>query len=121
MSATQTLAKFVADTGYADLPPSLIAECRIATLDVFAAAFVGSSRPWAQRVVELVHELGGNPEVSVVNQPWKTDVSRAALANGAMIGAFECEPLTGSHAAGTVLPAALAISQRAHRDGKAFL
>jgi 2-methylcitrate dehydratase PrpD len=121
MQATQTLATFVADTAYADLPASLIAECKIATLDVFAAAFVGSSLPWAQRVVEMVHELGGAPEVSVVNQPWKTDVSRAALANGAMIGAFECEPLTGSHAAGTVLPAALAVSQREHRDGKAFL
>jgi 2-methylcitrate dehydratase PrpD len=121
MQATQTLATFVADTGYADLPPSLIAECKIATLDVFAAAFVGSSMPWARRVVEMVHELGGAPEVSVVNQPWQTDVSRAALANGAMIGAFECEPLTGSHAAGTVLPAALAVSQREHRDGKAFL
>ena len=121
MQATQTLAAFVADTRYADLPASLIAECKIATLDAFAAAFVGSSLPWAQRVVEMVHELGGTPEVSVVNQPWKTDISRAALANGAMIGAFECEPLTGSHASGTVLPAALAVSQRDHRDGKAFL
>ena len=121
MQATQTLAAFVADTRYADLPASLIAECKIATLDAFAVAFVGSSLPWAQRVVEMVHELGGTPEVSVVNQPWKTDISRAALANGAMIGAFECEPLTGSHASGTVLPAALAVSQRDHRDGKAFL
>lgn len=121
MPATEALARFVAETDYPDLPSSLITECKIATLDVFAAAFVGSSLPWAQRVVEMVHELGGAPEVSVVNQPWKTDVSRAALANGAMIGAFECEPLTGSHASGTVLPAALAISQREHRDGKAFL
>ncbi len=111
----------MADTRYDDLSASLIAECKIATLDAFAAAFVGSSLPWAQRVVEMVRERGGAPEVSVVNQPWKTDVSRAALANGAMIGAFECEPLTGSHASGTVLPPALAISQRDYRDGKAFL
>ncbi len=121
MQATQAFATFVANTTYADLPPSLIAECKNATLDVLAAAFVGSSLPWAQRVVEMVHELGGTAEVSVVNQSWKTDVSRAALANGAMIGAFECEPLTGAHASGTVLPAALAICQREHRDGKAFL
>jgi 2-methylcitrate dehydratase PrpD len=121
MQATRTLAQFVADTRYADLPAGLVAECRIAVLDAFAAAFVGSSLPWAQRVVDMVRELGGAPEVSVVNQPWKTDVSRAALANGAMIGAFECEPLTGSHASGTVLPAALAVSEREHRDGKAFL
>lgn len=121
MQETLSFAKFIAQTRYADLPASLITECKIATLDVFAAAFVGSSMPWAQRVVDMVHELGGAPEVSVVNQPWQTDVSRAALANGAMIGAFECEPLTGSHASGTVLPAALAISQRDHRSGEDFL
>jgi 2-methylcitrate dehydratase PrpD len=121
MHETKTLARFIADTRYADLPASLVTECKIATLDVLAAAFVGSSLPWAQRVVEMVHELGGAAEVSVVNQSWKTDVSRAALANGAMIGAFECEPLTGSHASGTVLPAALAVCQRDHREGKDFL
>lgn len=121
MQETLTLAKFVADTNYADLPASLPQECKIALLDVLAAAFVGSTLPWARRVVEMVHELGGKPEVSVVNQSWQTDLSRAALANGAMIGAFECEPLTGSHASGTVLPAALALCQRDHRAGKDFL
>ena len=38
-----------------------------------------------------------------------------------LVGAFECEPLTGSHASGTVLPAALAISERERFDGIAFL
>jgi 2-methylcitrate dehydratase PrpD len=121
MQATHILAKFVADTQFSDLPASLIVECKIAALDVFAAAFVGSSLPWAQRVVEMVGELGGDAQASVINQRWKADVSRAALANGAMIGAFECEPLTGSHAAGTVLPAALAVSERDHRNGRDFL
>ena len=121
VQATRILARFVAETRYDDLPPGLIAECRIAVLDALAAAFVGSTLPWARRVIEMVHELGGAAQVSVVNQSWRTDVSRAALANGAMIGAFECEPLTGSHASGTVLPAALAISQRDHRSGKDFL
>ena len=121
MQATRILAKFVADTRFPDLPDSLVEECKIATLDVFAAAFIGSSLPWAQRVVEMAGELGGEPQATVVNQSRKLDMSRAALANGAMIGAFECEPLTGSHAAGTVLPAALAVCERDHRDGKDFL
>jgi 2-methylcitrate dehydratase PrpD len=57
----------------------------------------------------------------VINQPWQTDIARAALANGALIGAFESEPLTGSHASGTVLPAVLAVCQREHLDGRSFL
>jgi len=121
MSATAALAQFIADTRYADLPPGLADECKIATLDAFAAAFVGSSMPWARRVLDMVAEFGGTGGIHVVNQSWTTDVSRAALANGAMIGAFECEPLTGSHASGTVLPAALAICQRDRRGGRDFL
>ena len=121
MHETRTLAQFVAQTQFTDLPPSLVEECKIAVLDTFGAGFVGSMQPWAQMVVKMVRELGGTPEATVINQPWSPDVSRAALANGAMIGAFECEPLTGSHASGTVLPAALAICQRQHLDGKAFL
>ncbi|MBM3222229.1 MAG: MmgE/PrpD family protein [Candidatus Tectomicrobia bacterium] len=121
MHETRTLANFVAQTHYTDLPTSVVDDCKIAVLDTLSAAFVGTAQPWAQRVVSMVRTLGGTPEATVIQQPWQTDVSRAALANGALIGAFECEPLTGSHACGTVLPAALAISQREHAHGAAFL
>src|SRR2546426_1038410 len=121
MHETRALAQFVAQIQFTDLPSDLIDDCKIAVLDTFGAGFVGTAQPWAQRVVELVRELGGTPEASVIHQAWQTDMSRAALANGVLIGAFECEPLTGSHACGTVLPAALAVCQREHGNGKAFL
>jgi 2-methylcitrate dehydratase PrpD len=121
MHETRALARFVAETQFVDLPPSLIADCKIMVLDTLGAGFVGAMQPWAQQAVEMVRQLGGTPEASVFHQSWQTDVSRAALANGVMIGSFECEPLTGSHASGTVLPAALAVGQRQHCDGKAFL
>lgn len=121
MHETHTLARFVAETRFADLPPRLVADCKIMVLDAFGAGFVGTVQPWARQAVELVRELGGTPQASMFHQAWQTDVSRAALANGVMIGAFECEPLTGSHASGTVLPAALAVCQREHLDGQAFL
>jgi 2-methylcitrate dehydratase PrpD len=121
MHETRTLAQFVAATQFADLPPGLIDDLKIIVLDTFGAGCIGTAQPWAQMVVEMVHELSGKPEASVITQPWRTDISRAALANGALIGAFECEPLTGSHASGTVLPAALAVCEREHLDGKAFL
>jgi len=121
MQETLALATFVAETRFADLPPSLVAECKINVLDACGAGFVGASLPWAQAVVGLVRDLGGASEAVVLGSPWRTDVSRAALANGALIGAFECEPLTGSHAAGTVLPAALALAERERASGQALL
>jgi 2-methylcitrate dehydratase PrpD len=121
MHETRALARFVVNTHFADLPASLVDDCRIAVLDALGAGYVGTAQPWAQRAIELVNELGGKAEASVINQPWQTDMARAAFANGALIGAFECEPLTGSHASGTVLPATLAVCEREHLDGQTFL
>ena len=121
MHETQVLAEFIDATEFTDLPTTLVDDLKIIVLDTFAAALVGTTQPWARMIVELVRELGGSPDATVINQAWQTDVSRAALANGALIGAFECEPLTGSHASGTVLPAALAICDSEGLDGQAFL
>lgn len=121
MHETRKLAQFVAQTQFADLPPSLVADLKLTVLDAVGAGFVGTVQPWAQQVVAMVQALGGRPQASVIHQHWQTDIARAALANGVLIGAFECEPLTGSHASGTVLPAALAVCQHEHRDGQAFL
>jgi 2-methylcitrate dehydratase PrpD len=111
----------VAVTKFTDLPRSLVDNLKITVLDTIGAAFVGSLQPWARRIVTVTRALGGTPEALVVGHGWRTDVARAAFANGVLIGAFECEPLTGSHASGTVLPAALAVCERERLDGTAFL
>src|SRR5437879_525777 len=121
MNETRALARFAAQTKFGDLPRRLVDNCKITVLDAIGAGFVGAVQPWARRIVGVVQALGGKPEASVIQQDWRTDVSRAALANGVLIGAFECEPLTGSHASGTVLPAALAVCQRERFDGAAFI
>ncbi len=121
MHETCALAQFVAQTQFTDVPASLVDDCKIMVLDSFGAGFVGAMQPWAQRAIDMVRDLGGGSEASVIYQTWRTDISRAALANGFLIGAFECEPLTGSHASGTVLPAALAVCQREHFSGVEFL
>ena len=121
MNETRAVAQFVHRTRYEDLPPELVDSFKIFVLDTFAAGFIGSLLPWAKIVLEMVRGLGGKLEASVINNSWKTDASRAALVNGVMIASFECEPLTGSHAAGTVLPAVLAVCEREHMDGKTFM
>jgi 2-methylcitrate dehydratase PrpD len=121
MNETRTLARFVAETTFADLPRRLVENLKITVLDTFGAALVGTRQPWAQRIVAVGRALGGAAEASVIHQGWRTDVARAAFANGVLIGAFECEPLTGSHASGTVLPAALAVCERERLGGVEFL
>ena len=122
MDETRLLARFVANTGYEDLPARVLERGKVYVLDNLTAGFVGSVQPWSLMVAGLARDLGGRKESSIFNQPWRTDASRAALVNGAMIGAFEIEHVGHvSHPSGTVFPAALAIAQRDRMDGKALL
>jgi 2-methylcitrate dehydratase PrpD len=121
VSETSQLAEFVHQTNYADIPSAIIDEFKIFVLDTLGAGFIGSLQPWTQKLTGVVQLLGGAPEASVFNQPWKIDVSRAALINGTAVGSFECEPLTGTHASGTVLPALLALCERDHLAARPFL
>jgi len=121
VNETKQLAQFVQQTSYADIPTQIIDEFKIFVLDTIAAGFIGSMQPWTRKLTGVVQSLGGKPEASVFNQDWKIDVSRASLINGTAIGSFECEPLTGTHASGTVLPALLALCERDHLAAKAFL
>ena len=121
MNETRQLAQFVHQTQYSDIPTAIIDEFKIFVLDAIGAGFIGSLQPWTQKLTHVIQSLGGTPEASVFNQPWKIDVSRAALINGTAIGSFECEPLTGTHASGTVLPALLALCERDHLAARPFL
>ena len=121
MNETKQIAQFVRETNYEEIPAAIVNQFKIFVLDTIAAGFIGSLQPWTKKLVGVVHGLGGNPEASVFNQDWKIDVSRAALINGTAIGSFEVEPLTGTHASGTVLPALLAVCERDHLPAKRFL
>lgn len=53
MNETRTLARFVAETKFTDLPRGLIDNCKIAVLDAIGAGFVGTVQPWARRIVAV--------------------------------------------------------------------
>jgi 2-methylcitrate dehydratase PrpD len=122
MSATRELARFLADTTFADLPHALLDRARVYVLDNLAAGFLGSAQPWSAMVADMVHELGGTSQASVFQRAWRTDISRAAYVNGVMMGAFEAEHIGhAAHPSATVFPAALAIAEQRRLDGRSFL
>jgi 2-methylcitrate dehydratase PrpD len=121
LNETQLLARFVAETSFADVPSAIVQEFKILVLDSLGAGFIGAVQPWTRKLTSVERALGGHPEASVFGQSWKIDVARATLINGAAIGAFECEPTTGTHASGTVLPALLALAERDHAAARDFL
>ncbi len=66
MNETRQIAQFVRETNYVDIPAAIIDEFKIFVLDTIAAGFIGSLQPWTQKLVGVVHALGGNAEASVL-------------------------------------------------------
>jgi 2-methylcitrate dehydratase PrpD len=119
---TRELAKFASRTSFEDLPSDLVRTAKVYVLDNLTAGFVGAVQPWSRIVADLAGDLGGKEEASTFDIPRRADVSRAAWINGTMIGAFEIEHIGhSSHPSGTVFPAALALAERDHRDGRALI
>ena len=116
MNETRQLAEFVHDTGYDDLPKDVVEACRVFLLDNLASALVGARTPWAGMVRDLARESGGAGSCSILGTAETASASYAALANGTAIAGFETDQAfyPGScHPGAVVLPALLAVAQRA--------
>ena len=124
MNETRQLAEFVAESGYGDLPGRVVEATRMYILDNLASGLVGSSTPWSHMVGDMARENAPQGPCSVFARNWTTSASYASLVNGTMIGGFETDHafVQGScHPSAGVFPAALAIAERDHLNGKEFL
>jgi 2-methylcitrate dehydratase PrpD len=119
---TEALVRFVCGLRYEDLPRRVVERIKVYTLDCFACGFVGAVQPWFAMVRGLVDESGGSAEASCFSIPKRTSMAQAALLNGVAIGGFESEHIGyNAHPAGTVFPAAFAVSDAGHKSGREFI
>jgi 2-methylcitrate dehydratase PrpD len=120
---TGQLATALAEMSYAKLPPEVVSAAERAILDWLGSALAGSFEPPARMAQHIVATLGASTEATVFGAG-RSSALGAALANGVASHILELDDLhKGStlHAAAAVIPAALAICEREHADGRAFL
>ena len=65
MQETRRLAQFVAETGYHDLPQTVVESVKVYILDNLASGFVGSATPWADMVGRVALESAPSGPCSV--------------------------------------------------------
>jgi 2-methylcitrate dehydratase PrpD len=118
---SRQLARFVVTTQFHDLPTTIVEAWKTIVLDSLAVGFVGSRDRLARSMSDVAHTLGGAAECTVMNSTYRTDVGRAAWLNGTLIGTPQSDSPSNAHAASNVVPAIMAIAERDHLDGKAFL
>ncbi|MFB9994981.1 MmgE/PrpD family protein [Deinococcus oregonensis] len=115
------LAAFVANPPF--IPGSVLEDARRSVLDGLGSLLAGSLEPPARIVQDLVRGLGQADDASIFGAG-RASAAGAALANGVATHILELDDIhKGStiHAAAPIIPAALAVAEREHQGGAAFL
>ncbi len=116
---TSTVAKFAVKTSYSDLPDPVIEKVKQILLDSIGCALGGYVVDRSKIALELVEELGGHPQATIIGNQ-KTSYALAAFANGELINALDYDangPLT-PHVIPYVIPPTLAMAERVEASGK---
>ncbi len=106
------------------MPAEVALAGRHRILDTLGAIVSGARLKPGEMAIKYIRLQGGTPESSVLATDIKTSAVNAALANGMFGHADETddfEPVTKSHPGCSVVPAALAMAERAGSSGEDLL
>jgi 2-methylcitrate dehydratase PrpD len=124
MNVTSALADFVVETYFNDLSEEVIDHTKICILDWLGAALAGSLEPPAKIVTSIIKEMKGKRESTIIGVDFKTSCLNASLVNGVFGHAVELDDIHREaiiHPGASVIPAALAIAERANVSGRDFI
>lgn len=120
MTATRDLAKYIENMKSGDIPSKVIDHAKACCLDWIGCALAGSLESAGRIVKELVVDVGGADESTVVGTSVRTSSPNAALANGILGHCAELDDIHEEsiiHPAASVVPAALAICEKEKLSG----
>jgi len=109
------IADFIADTAYEKLSLQAVGGAKRTILDTLGVILAaGGMEPAVRPVVEFAKESGGRGESSVLGFGGRVPAVMAAFANGAMAHCLDYDDQTpwGQHAASSLVPAVLAVTER---------
>ncbi|TAJ20814.1 MAG: MmgE/PrpD family protein [Dehalococcoidia bacterium] len=118
---TATLARWVAT---ARVPEATRGVTRRYLLDWLGSALGGGELLPPRMVQDVVRDLGGHPQATVLATGERTSAPLAAMANGAAAHVLEMDDLDResiSHPAAPIVAAALAVAEREGASGEALL
>lgn len=120
MQVTETLARFVAESRYEDIPPGVHHEAHRALLNVLGCAIGSGRHETVERAVKALGTCFGAPQATLAGRPERCDVLNAALVNGiaAHVLDFDDTHPNAIHPSAPVWPALLALAEHRRPSGR---
>ena len=122
MGATETIAKWVVNTSYEDIPPEAIRVANESCFDLLGVILAGSAQPVGEIIQQFVDDSGGSRQATVLASGLQTSLANAALANGTMGHALDYDDFGGfGHPTVAIFPALLALGENLGSTGRDLL
>ncbi len=124
MEVTRTLARFIVQHQYADIPEKVRHEAARSILNWVGCAVGASRHATVERALAALSEFSGPREATVLGRGDRLDIMLAALMNGTTSHTFDFDDThlkTVIHPSGPVASAILALAERKPVKGDAFL
>jgi filamentous hemagglutinin family protein len=120
----QTLAHFITDSKFEELPPEAITTARNVVLTILGTIVAGANVPGIKALVNKVRDWGGKKEATVLMYGGKVPAYNAALVNSTIARALDFDDafIPGPHFGASSVPTAIAVSELIGGcSGKEFL
>jgi 2-methylcitrate dehydratase PrpD len=114
MDITSTLAGFVADCRWADLPDAVRKEAKRSLVNVVATSFAGCNEPPVVTAIAGLRPFGAAGTASVIGRADRLDACSAAFVNAMSANVFDFDdthPATIIHPSAPVAPALFAYAE----------
>ena len=124
---TEKVARFIAETGYADVPGEAVRIAKKAILDWVGVTIAGSNEPVTRIVSEQVRRMKAVSEAGVIGKGFQTSADLAAWANGTASHALDYDDTFANAAAFNfhptiaILSAVLALGEKIKASGREIL
>jgi 2-methylcitrate dehydratase PrpD len=121
---TRTIARFITQVDAASIPMGDYEQAKVAFLDWLSVLLAGKDEPLVTKLIHYDALLGGNAQATILGHGQKTNVSQAALINGAMSHALDYDDTMAQfqgHPTVTLYPGLLALSEWKEKSGRDFL
>ncbi|MCH8280689.1 MAG: MmgE/PrpD family protein [Chloroflexi bacterium] len=119
MGATETIAKWIVNTTYEDIPPDAIRVASESCFDLLGVILAGSTQPVSEIIQQYVADQGGSPQATVLSSGVQSTMPNVALANGTMGHALDYDDFGGfGHPTVAIFPALLAIGENTGATGR---
>ena len=79
MGATETIARWIVNTSYEDIPPDAISVANESCFDLLGVILAGSTEPVGKIIRQYVADQGAAPEATILASGQRTSLANAAL------------------------------------------